>query len=498
MISEKTRTSLGTAVTLSMLGLLAGCIFPKPETATIAAAPKTPASKTFTSFTPALRCMDDLMVEYGKRDIRITSTGILDSTGKVKVGTKEMLISALNKMSMKSQAFSFVDYDQETVQTFNDFKRLAVSYYIRGAISNLDDNTLSTQAGASIATPWADLGLSKDQIVSLVSVDMNVGDAQTRQILAYAGSSNTMAVVRTGIEGEAGGKIGKAGIDINVSWDSAEGLGSAVRALVELGAIESMGQFTHVPYWKCLQIEKTNPKMLETARDWFDSMKPNEQVEFVQRKLAGDGRYSGPISGQVDPATRDAISAYQSSHNLIANGRVDFDLYYSMLDDNTRLVAGLENKPAPRPEPVAEVQPTVIPISFSSDHGDAPVYGGREILDAQLKVGGNAFVYCYYQDADGTIARLFPNRFAPQPYVTSGSVSLSALHQPVKIRFDKPGHERIQCLASARDVTFALPKNLQAEDLKEIPGLGTLDQVAAVYRNADPAVSEKRLEITVR
>ena len=94
--------------------ILAGCgggLAPKPETATVAAAVKTPASKTVTSFTPALRCMDDLLLSYGKKGYVITTAGIPDSTGKVAVGTKDMLHTAASKMSIKSKALSFIDYD---------------------------------------------------------------------------------------------------------------------------------------------------------------------------------------------------------------------------------------------------------------------------------------------------------------------------------------------------------------------------------------------------
>ncbi|HZX29734.1 MAG TPA: hypothetical protein VFF03_00140, partial [Rhodocyclaceae bacterium] len=75
-----------------------------------AAAPKTPAIKTVTSFTQALRCMDELFLAYGKNGIVITSTGIPDETGKVRTGTKEMLISAVAKMTVKSNAFEFIDF----------------------------------------------------------------------------------------------------------------------------------------------------------------------------------------------------------------------------------------------------------------------------------------------------------------------------------------------------------------------------------------------------
>ena len=483
-------------VGLIATAMVAGCAMPNPETASLVAAPKTPASKTFTSFTPALKCMDSLMLAYGKRDITITTAGITDSTQKVSVGTKEMLINALNLMSRKSKAFSYIDYDPLNASFFIDAQRASGAgykvpmYYIRGAITQLDDNALESQVGAAVSTPWADLGISKDQIVSLVSMDMNIGETVSRQIISDAGSSNTMAVVRTGRSGEAGGKIGKAGLSINISLNQSEGLGASVRALIELGAIETIGQFSHVPYWKCLQIEKTNPKMLDQARDWFDSMSQHDQIAFVQRKLFAANIYEGQANGEMTAATRDAVARFQSANNLIANGRVSFEVYFALLDDE----APVADDPSKRTAPVTVTQ-TQVPLSVLSDRGVAPTYAPNSILNARVDVGRNAFVYCYYQDAGGTIARLFPNRFQPNSYVSSRSVSLSGPQLPVKIRFDQAGSEVISCLASETEVP--LPAQLKEKDLTRLL-VGSLDEIDSIFRRANPNVSTSRLNITVQ
>ena len=476
-------------------GLMAGCVTPNPETAATVAAPKTPASKTFTSFTPALKCMDSLLLAYGKRDITITTAGITDSTQKVAVGTKEMLINALNLMSRRSKAFSYIDYDPVNAAFFNDAQRASGAgykvpmYYIRGAITQLDDNAIESQAGGAISTPFMDLGISKDQIVSLVSLDMNIGETISRQIISDAGSSNTMAVVRTGRSGEAGGKIGKAGLSLNISLNQSEGLGASVRALVELGAIETIGQFTHTPYWKCLEIEKSNPKMLEQARDWYDSMSEKDQVAFVQRKLFAANYYQGAANGDLNSATRDAIARFQNASNLIANGRVSFEVYYALLDDE----APVADDPS-RPPPLT-VTKTTVPVQVVSAQGPNPVYAPGNILTARVDIGRAAFVYCYYQDADGTVSRLFPNRFQPNAYVSGRLVALSSAQQAVKIRFDKAGHETISCLAS--DTEVPLPAKLKEKDLSPL-AVSSLDEVEGIFHGANPNVATSRLDMTIQ
>ena len=80
------------------------------ETAHVAVTPRTAPVRTITNFDEALRCMDNLFLAQGKKDIYITSAGIPDATGQI-AGTKEMLITAIAKMSARSGAFCFVDFD---------------------------------------------------------------------------------------------------------------------------------------------------------------------------------------------------------------------------------------------------------------------------------------------------------------------------------------------------------------------------------------------------
>jgi curli biogenesis system outer membrane secretion channel CsgG len=230
---------------LLMAGLLAlGACQANPETAHVAVQPRTAPVRTITSFNEALRCMDDLFLAQGKKDIYITSAGVPDATGQISAGTKEMLITSIAKMSARSGAFRFVDFDptQIDVQMLSELVGLrpgfvAPNYYIRGAITQLDSNVLSSSASVGISAPVLDLAASRGQIVSVMSVDLNIGQLVTRQILPGMSASNSIAIVRTGQSGEVGGVIGKVGLSLNVQFDRSEGFHQAVRNLIELSAI---------------------------------------------------------------------------------------------------------------------------------------------------------------------------------------------------------------------------------------------------------------------
>lgn len=502
------RSPWSAVLALSMA--LTGCVVdpPKPETATVATSVKTPAAKTVTNFTPALRCMDDLLLAYGKRDIVITTAGIPDSTGKVMAGTKEMLITAASKMSIKSKALTFIDYDTERsdllalfqdMQAAGAFQHKLPNYYIRGAITQLDENAIDAQQGAGIALPFLDLGVSRDQVSSVVSIDMNVGETTSRMIMPGINASNSLVVTRTGKGGDLGGKIGKVGFSFNMSLNKSEGLGSGVRALIELGMIELVGKLTSTPYWKCLEIDKTNPVMIEQAREWYDGMKPEERIKLVQRKLAGMNYYSGPVNGIVSKELTSAIGKYQAENGLTADGRINFELYYALLDADQPLAADPNAGPtaavvSAAPRPAGASGP--LTVKLDTDRGPRPTYKPKEFLQARVQLSGDGILYCYYRDNTGVIARIFPNRFSPDSFVRAGRMmSLPPEGSPFKIRFDQPGREQIVCYASERDLP--LPANLKAADLTPLK-VASLEEIAQAFRKSNPNIAEAKLEITVR
>lgn len=491
--------------------LALGACQQNPETATVAVQPQTAPVRTITSFDEPLRCMDNMLWAQGKKDVYITSAGIPDATGQVAAGTKEMLITALSKMSAKSGAFRFVDYDptQIDVQALSELVGLrqgfvAPSYYIRGAITQLDSAVLSSQESAGVSLPFADLGISRDQVASVISVDLNMGQLTTRQILPGMSASNSMTVVRAGRGADAGGVIGKAGLTLSVSFDRSEGLHQAVRNLIELSAIELVGKLTRVPYWQCLKVDQANPTFRAEAREWYDTMGEAERARFVTASLARAGYWSGTTTGADDPQLHEAIARYQANNDLVPNGRIDFDLYYRLIGANAvasgipghvQAAARLPDAPTPPPRPASPPQ-----IALDTNRGPRPAYRVNEDLVVRAQPNQDAFLYCYYQDAAGEVARIFPNRFQPDAFVRAGRLVNIPPGDPgpFQIRFDRAGsREMVACLASDLELGLKLPETFKANDLEPLPVASidaVVDRFTQLGRNH---VSVNRLPIEV-
>jgi len=483
------------------------------------AGPKSPASKTITSFTQALRCMDELFLANGKQGIVITSAGIPDATGKARAGDKEMMISAISKMTLKSNAFEFIDLTAGQSGEGDLMKLFELKgggatkipdYYIRGAVTQLDDNTVRESKGMGIALPFLDLGTSKDKSFDIISMDMSIGDASTRRILPETNTSNTMVITKSGRSGEAGGKIEKMGLSFNKDLSRSEGVGATYRTLIELGLVEALGKFTRVPYWKCLDIDSTNPDLMDQVREWYDVATTQERIVYIQQKLTSMGRYKGPADGNLTDTLKSAIAEYQAAAGLIADGRVNFDLYFSLKDDTQNQLVAMPVAPVRPPPPprvnLAAAAPAAdapaktdggapVAMTLTSDRGMAPTYKVGELLSLKMSLNKQGFAYCFYQDAGGTTARIFPNRFH-RDSMLAGNFVIPMPTGGFKIKFDRAGRERVGCVSSDRELV--LPTALaSANDLSPVP-VNSLEQALSQIKASNPIMNVNIVEITVQ
>ncbi len=201
---------------------------------------------------------------------------------------------------------------------------------------------------------------------------------------------------------------------------------------------------------------------------------------------------------------RDAIGRYQADGNLIANGRVDFDLYYSLLG----ATAGIQGTPGRIQNPVTAVESASlgtspraadIQVFVNSDRGPRPTYKVEETMTVRVQPTAEAYTYCYYQDASGAVARIFPNRFQPDALVPANRlVQVPPGHvKPFTIQFEAPSEaEAVGCVASSEEIGLRLPDALKGEDLTPLP-VRNLKDVLAAYEGTGGRVDTTVMPIKV-
>ncbi|MEL6662097.1 MAG: DUF4384 domain-containing protein [Pseudomonadota bacterium] len=471
--------------TLSGLLALAGCATPSPSDVSATARPDSPPVPTVTRFEEPLSCMDNAFAEFGVSGVTIAVSAVPDYTGRVFVGSDIWLQGAIAKMSQRSGAFVVTDYNPNQLAPEQGLWVLSPkdgfyipAYYIRGAISGFAGNVTENSGTVGIGTPMDGASLSSGSAYSLVSVDLTVGNLQQRTIISRARAANEVALRSRASGAQLGGMLEKYGANLEIIASRSDGVPHAVRALIELNSIEALGRLTGVPYWSCLGLSHDDREAQTIRQDIFLSMSEPERVVFTQRRLASLGLYSGPLNGERNLQLQSAVDAFLDSKGR-PKGTSGLDLFNVLTDwrdtgsapdrlaDNVavRLAPQTASQPVPgRMDDLAEGFSVQINMVANQRTPGAP-------LSFSLRSSQTAYAYCYLQDVSGSVARVFPNRWQPDPLVPADEgVTVPGVGAGFDLVFPPSGaREQVVCFVSSLELGAGLPNRLKAEDLAPLP-----------------------------
>lgn len=485
--------------------------------ARLAATPDALPQKAITNFSRPLQCMDDLFLRYNIADLRLGAQNILDPASDIKTATKDMMITAMSEMSRKSKAVRFIvlGSDLMDITQFHQYHTnqqfTSPDFFIRIGAPQVDKAAVTQRVGLGFRF-GGDLSgeYSKDRMVSIVTLDMNMGVVKTLEIVPGMSSSNSIAITRRGSSADVAGSIKKLGALFQIGLDNSEGLNHSVRTLVELGSIELMGRLTKVPYWECLDVPSTSPLVQEQIRGWFVALDDQERRVFVQSKLDALSYYGGRVDGQPSATLRRSIAMFKKDHSLPADGRIDLDLYHRLMTDSTPIKKAYmplitmklktsgqnvyldEELEATRHDTQDEIvaQHTglagehIKPLIMTLDtgRGQNPIFNAGESLSFKVKTTTDAYVYCYYQAAKGDIFKVFPNRFSPNALVSANEGLVVPGSSYFELKLDQRGdRENVMCMASYEDLDAKLPPVLSERSLQPLP-LKKLESVYHYYQ----------------
>jgi murein DD-endopeptidase MepM/ murein hydrolase activator NlpD len=153
-------------------------------------------------------------------------------------------------------------------------------------------------------------------------------------------------------------------------------------------------------------------------------------------------------------------------------------------------------------QPAAANHDIVLPMDFvvTTDQGPTPRFRSGETIVVRVKTTPDAFVYCYYMDGFGGVARIFPNRFQPDAFVPAGQeIEIPpSPDRPFNIRMDRPGQvEAVACLASPHEVEQSHIDAGETEDLTPIAGLELQDVLDAFDAFSDSGGRSLTMPIAV-
>jgi hypothetical protein len=143
-------------------------------------------------------------------------------------------------------------------------------------------------------------------------------------------------------------------------------------------------------------------------------------------------------------------------------------------------------------------------FQLTTTKGKDPIYNIGEDITLMLRVGENAWTYCFYHQADGKVVQIFPNphfwREIDTPVLAGGRVHSIPGKKlfPFDLKVTAPaGRELVKCFGASRDITEDLPKELQGRSLSPI-ARNRIKTLSKLFRSLPyTAISEASLVVTV-
>ena len=536
--SKLLHVALGVATAAALAGC--GTLEVKEKTVNLTQAakqgPESAPFRSITGFSPALRCMDNLMLDYGVRDVSMLVEDIVDQTKKVNAGTRDMLITAVSDMTRRSRALRINAFGKDATNVISFLASaqrqsaydVIPQYGIKGSVSQFDENVIRNQKDVGIGfQPFINLGITRDASSSILGLDLSVLTTDDMSILPGVTSRNSVVILKQGrgVDGDAA--YHKFGINYSMNLNKAEGQSQALRGLVELAVIELIGKLTKTPYWSCLGAEpNTNEEIAHEVADWYYAMASSrvELVAYFQYQMRGRGFYEGPIDGQFNAAIDEAIASYRAALGLSRQALLDEAFFKAYLAADhakiprpakpsmhvTSATAAPPAPPAAAPASPAAATGSPAPTG-SSSAGVAPVtlalstpnnqtrFARGEAISLLVRPTRDAHVYCYLQDESAKITRFYPNRFSRDSLVSASK----PLVLPGPMRFQlvmnsKGVKETIACFATQRDVMADLPKGVVGVDFEPLP-VASLEQVRSAFVNTSGgAVAQETFHVQAK
>jgi hypothetical protein len=139
-------------------------------------------------------------------------------------------------------------------------------------------------------------------------------------------------------------------------------------------------------------------------------------------------------------------------------------------------------------------------LRLSSDRGSNPVYHLGENFNFVVELANDAWLYCFYLNAENKLIKIFPNWRQPDTHLRGPEIYTipggKLFHFTLRVR--KPlGMEALKCFAAGSDLADKLPASVKGMDFTPLPEHMIYDLSASMRRYANGDISEAAIVVTV-
>lgn len=430
-----------------------------------------PPHRLLTDLAALRRCSDQLLVDYGVRDLVVQLAEVDERAARGAGGLRELLPAAAGDLTPRSRAL-----------------RLSSAAGERAPLSLRA--TLRRDALAAGGEAF--------------TLDLALESTADRAPLPGGSMRHTVVLA----DGRA--ELQKFGTRLSLPAQGADAASAPLRLLADAAVIELAGRLARVPYWTCLGASLAEPAVAAEVQDWYDTMatRPSELIAWFQHQLRLRRAYDGPADGEVSPALKEAVARYRERLGLSREPKLSIDFFHAWLAADHRGLAAqapaAQSAEPARPSPAPSAQPAPAfpapsPAPSSQPPATALAVAPRPVpLDLRIAAPGGGFVpgqavrldvrpsrdahvYCFLQDEARRITRFFPNRFQRDSRVSARA----GVQLPGAMRFEITMNalgvtETVACFGTEHDVLAALPAELSGADFAALP-VASFDQLRQAF-----------------
>jgi len=347
--------------------LLSGCVTMTPALDL----DESPPFKDQSRYSEALFGLGRMTTIYNTPEIKIQSEKIYDDTGasaplatggEIQRDITEIMKSSLNSIGGK---VTFIEYDPAYINNqiatgYSKFEnKLIPDVVMTGGITGFDRalNTVSDNKNfaADVQFPNiqnADGNLPPSDFVGLsytdalkkgeaqISLDFNLKSFETLAGIPLMSTTNSMVVHKALHERELAVSIFGPTFGLKGSNTKVQGRHQAVRILVQLSAVQMVGKYLAVPYWRILgeDAQEDSTVITQIANSYF-RMTEFDRLVNVQQWLYLH-KFNVDISGEIDEKTKVAIAQFSQAKGLAEGSEISLELFRELymnvpLDDET-------------------------------------------------------------------------------------------------------------------------------------------------------------------
>ncbi len=327
---------------------------------------------------------------------------------------------------------------------------------LNGGITEYDKDTDRVSSGGNLGIGFGqasgqgnfDASRSNSDSTSSIALDLQLYRYSDTSAIQGTQSSNSIKIYKQSKSNNLSFAILASGIGLNGSVDKTQGEHAAVRLLVEMSILETLGKYAKVPYWKCVEGLKPDKKVIQFHKDSFASKTDQQKIAIIQRQLRYL-RYSGvTINGVLDDATKDALRRVLPNRNI----SIDEDLYVTLwenIDIDYAYQVAKKDKLAQKYAPKLGLNVENLKKAYKMG----------EKIELEISPTQKGYLYVFYDSSKDGFGQVYPNKFEKNNFFEASQKKKIPGHQSVILTAEGARvNEKLYFVYSLNDISPVINK----------------------------------------